>query len=132
MLLGNRRTEPAREEYFSADIITSLVLTSYKEFSPPDIVEDVIALKKAVSFEMRHYGRVVSTDDEVRVAVEDLLTEGVHEGWIEAVTARYADRCRESMPLRLKELLMDSPTLRKTLAAILVHIALDSIYPESE
>ena len=61
-------------------MITSLVLTSHKEFSPPEIVEDVIALKKAVPFEMRHYGRVVSTDDEVRAAVEDLLTEGVHEG----------------------------------------------------
>jgi hypothetical protein len=115
--------EPAQETYFDVDLITSLALASRGELRCRDVVEGVIALKKAVPFEMRDYrDRILSTNAEIRGAVEELLAEGVHEGWIEAVTMTYADRHRRDVPLRLRELLADRPSLKETLDRILVHI----------
>lgn len=120
------RQSPTEEErYFTADLITSLVLGgTCDEFRREEIVERVIELKRSVTFEMRHLGRVVSTDDEIQAAVGDLLDEGVSNGWIEAVTMRYPEGCRQDIPLRLREELAESPMLKDTLGMILARVGL--------
>lgn len=121
---GKPQDAVTEERYFTVDLITSLVVSIRDEFRREEIVERVIELKKSVPFEMRHLGRVVSTDDEIRTSVEDLLDEGVANGWIEAVTMRCADDCRQDIPLRLREELKESPSLRGTLGMILAKAGL--------
>lgn len=108
------------------DIITSLVFASCNDFHEGDIVEKVIALKRAVPFEMRDLQRrILSTDEAIQEAVHGLLDEGLHSGWVEAVTMRYAEDGRRGIPYRLKELMADSPSLKDTLDKILAHTGLD-------
>jgi hypothetical protein len=119
------RQSPTEEErYFTVDLITSLVLDTCDEFRREEVVARVIDLKRSVTFEMRHMGSVVSTDDEIQAAVGDLLDEGVSNGWIEAVTMRYPEGCRQDVPLRLREELAESPSLKGTLRMILAKVGL--------
>ena len=122
------RQAPTEEErYFTVDLITSLILDTCEEFRREEIVARVIELKRSVAFEMRHMGRVVSSDEEIRAAVGDLLDEGVSIGWIEAVTMRYPEGCRQDIPLRLREELAETPSLKGTLGTILAKVGLSPL-----
>ena len=119
------KEERTHEEYFSLDLIASLVLTSIGEFSFEDAVKRITTLRQAVPFEIRDGpDRVLSSETEVRGALPSLLGEGLCNGWIEAVTMRYPDRCRKDIPIRVRELLADSPELKDTLDKILAQIEL--------
>jgi hypothetical protein len=125
---GDYGKERSGEAYFDIDLIVSLALASHEEFSARDIAEEVVALKKSVPFDMRDWkGRILATDEMIWVAVEELLAEGVHEGWIEPLTMTYPDRSRRGIPLRLRELLTDSPLLGETLSRILAHVGLPPV-----
>jgi len=109
---------------FSVDLITSLVLASSGDIRRSEVVEKVILLKRTIPFEMEHLGRIVSTQDEIRKAVEELLAEGVSDGWLEATVVRYSDEQRKELPERLKELLEYDPSLKDTLDRILARVGL--------
>ena len=53
----------------SVDMAVSLVLASCGDIKLSDVAEKVIALKKVIPFELKHSGKIVSTDEEVRKAV---------------------------------------------------------------
>ena len=123
--MKKRRQEPVQKTCFSLDLISSLLLASRDEFRYTDIAEGMVALKKAIPFEMRdNRDRILSSEVEVLVALRDFLDEGLAEGWIEAVTMRYPDRCRKDIPIRVRELLADRPGLKDTLDKILAQIEL--------
>jgi hypothetical protein len=110
---------------FSLDLIASLLFASRERFTYEDTAERMIRLRKAVDFEMRDTtGSVLSSDDDIRSALRELFDEGVHNGWIEAVTARYSDRSRQDIPVRLKKLLTDEPLLKDKLIDILAYTGL--------
>jgi hypothetical protein len=56
------------------------VLASCGDIKLSDVAERVIALKKAISFELKCSERIVSTDEAARKVVRELLGEGLREG----------------------------------------------------
>jgi chemotaxis receptor (MCP) glutamine deamidase CheD len=79
------KRELTHDTYITVDMVVSLVLASCCDIRLSDIAEKVISLKKAIPFELKHSGRNVFTNEEVRKAVRELLDEGLREGWIETV-----------------------------------------------
>ena len=123
--MNNDQDKPVQSlPCFSVDLITSLVLASCGDVRRSDVVERVIVLKRTVPFEMEHLGRILSTEEEIRKVVEELLAEGVSDGWLEAAVVRYPDDLREELPERLRELLEYDPSLKDTLDRILARVGL--------
>jgi len=123
--MNNDQDKPVQSlPCFSVDLITSLVLASCGDIRRSEVVEKVILLKRTIPFEMEHLGRIVSTEEEIRKAVEELLAEGVSDGWLEATVVRYPNDLREELPERLKELLEYDPSLKDTLERILARTGL--------
>jgi hypothetical protein len=110
--------------YLGIELIVSILLVADgSEVSRDELVEKVIALKKAVPFEMRHYNdQVLSTDEEIRSAVNELVKDGVYEEWIEFGALRSSDYMRRSLPFSTREKL-NEPARRDTLTKILVHVS---------
>ena len=120
---GKIEQEPAAKARFSLDLVASLVLASCEEFRFSEIADKVAALTKVVPLELLDYqGRVLSSDTEIRMALLDLLDEGLHNGWIKTKTMRYSNSSRREVPLRLRELLTDDPSLKEPLDRILTHL----------
>lgn len=116
--------------YFTLDLVVSLALASMEEFRFEDLVQKITVLRNAVPFEMRDGpNRVLSSEVEVREALPSLIEEGLCSGWVEAVRMRYADRCRQSIPIRLRELVADEPGLKDTLDKMLAQIGLPAVPP---
>ena len=69
-------------------------------------------------------GKALSSEDDIRSALRELFDERVRNGWIEAVAARYSDRSRQDIPVRLKRLLTDEPLLKDKLIDILAYTGL--------
>jgi hypothetical protein len=110
---------------FDLDLIASLLVASCDKFTFEEIAERMTALKKSVGFEVLGGGdRVLSSDAELRSALRNLLEEGLCNDWIEAVTMRYADRYRASIPGRVRRVLADNPSLRDTMGVILTSLKL--------
>ncbi|MDA4135038.1 MAG: hypothetical protein OK441_05665 [Thaumarchaeota archaeon] len=121
--MRDNKDERTHEACLSLDLVSSLALASMGEFCFEDLVQKIIALRRAVPFEVRDGpDRVISSEDELRKALPDLLQEGLCSGWIEAVTMRHADWCRQNIPIRLRELEADEPGLKDTLDRVLAQI----------